>query len=72
MYTFELTKDGYYILQHGQRVYHQYKPLIPFPRPTMQESAMAHINSLLEQDNAMAIRVDALEEMINELLLGGL
>lgn len=74
MYTYEILEDGksYHILTHGVPTHYQYEPFIPYRGTTIEESATLHIEKIIETNNQVQMRVDALEEMINELLLGGL
>ncbi len=42
-------KKEYYIKENGKRLYYQYGEFIPYPRPTMEESAVAHIEAIIKE-----------------------
>jgi len=77
-FTFEVVENGYYILNNGVKTYHQYEPHIPYRKESYALSAQAHIEELIKeasvQERTIPIesRIEVLEEMINELLLGGM
>lgn len=45
---YELTSDGYYILDHDDPLFrvHQYEPYIPDPSKTYEENAIAQMAAL--------------------------
>lgn len=45
-YTYEVTKNGYYILINGNKVIHQYEPYIPDTSKSYEENAKAQIEEL--------------------------
>lgn len=42
-------KKEYYIKENGKRLYYQYGEFIPYPRTTMEESAIAHIEEIIKE-----------------------
>lgn len=72
--TFEIDEKGtgYYIIDvdRGTKLLYQYPPYIPFERPTIEESAQAHIDEIIELDAAAEqerITIEDLQKQIAEL-----
>lgn len=42
-------KKEYYIKENGRRLYYQYGEFIPYPKATMEESAIAHIEEIIKE-----------------------
>jgi len=49
-YSYEITKDGYYILINGERSIHQYEPYIPDKTKTYEENAITQIEEMKQAD----------------------
>lgn len=41
-------KKEYYIKENGRRLFYQYGEFIPYPKETMEESAIAHIEQIIK------------------------
>lgn len=60
-------KKEYYIKENGKRVLYQYGEFIPYPKSTMEESAIAHIEEIIkERETAEQERV-TIESLQKEL-----
>lgn len=42
-------KKEYYIKENGRGLYYQYGEFIPYPKATMEESAIAHIEEIIKE-----------------------
>ena len=42
-------KKEYYIKENGRRLFYQYGEFIPYPKATMEESAIAHIEEIIKE-----------------------
>lgn len=63
-------KKEYYIKENGRRLYYQYGEFIPHPRPTMEESAIAHIEEIIKERAAAEqerVTIEDLKKQIEEL-----
>ncbi len=49
-YTYEVTKDGYFILENGTKVRHQYEPYIPNHNISYEENAKLQIKGMQIND----------------------
>ena len=69
--TFEIDEKGtgYYIIDvdRGTKLLYQYPPYIPFERPTIEESAQAHIDEIVELDAAAEQERVTIEDLQKEL-----
>ena len=63
-------KKEYYIKENGRRLFYQYGEFIPYPRPTMEESAIAHIEEIIKERAAAEqerVTIEDLKKQIEEL-----
>lgn len=63
-------KKEYYIKENGKRLYYQYGEFIPYPRTTMEESAIAHIEAIIKERaeaEKERVTIESLQKQIEEL-----
>lgn len=63
-------KKEYYIKENGRRLYYQYGEFIPYPKATMEESAIAHIEEIIKERAAAEkerVTIESLQKQIEEL-----
>ncbi len=60
-YTYEITENGYYILNEGKRWIHQYEPYIPNKNLSYEENAKAQIKELIEQDYLQKVIIEEIK-----------
>ena len=63
-------KKEYYIKENGRRLYYQYGEFIPYPKATMEESAIAHIEEIIKERAATEkerVTIESLQKQIEEL-----
>lgn len=61
------NKKEYYIKENGRRLFYQYGEFIPYPRPTMEESAIAHIEEIIKERAAAEKERVTIESLQKEL-----
>lgn len=62
-------KKEYYIKENGRRLFYQYGEFIPYPKATMEESAIAHIEEIIKERAATEKERITLEGLQQELEL---
>lgn len=63
-------KKEYYIKENRRRLYYQYGEFIPYPKATMEESAIAHIEEIIKERAAAEkerVTIESLQKQIEEL-----
>lgn len=60
-------KKEYYIKENGRRLYYQYGEFIPYPKATMEESAIAHIEEIIKERAAAEKERVTIEDLQKEL-----
>ena len=63
-------KKEYYIKENGRRLFYQYGEFIPYPKATMEESAIAHIEEIIKERAAAEqerVTIEDLKKQIEEL-----
>ncbi len=60
-------KKEYYIKENGRRLYYQYGEFIPYPKATMEESAIAHIEEIIKERAAAEQERVTMESLQKEL-----
>lgn len=63
-------KKEYYIKENGRRLFYQYGEFIPYPKATMEESAIAHIEAIIKERAAAEkerVTIESLQKQIEEL-----
>ena len=71
-YTYEITKNGYYIFIDGIKVIHQYEPYLLDSTKDYEANAKAQIIQMREADTLEKNnenKIEQLEEQITELQL---
>ena len=68
-YEIDEKGTGYYIINavNGAKILYQYPPYIPFERPTIEESAQAHIDELLKAEAEAEKERITIEDLQKEL-----
>lgn len=71
-YEIDEKGTGYYIINavNGAKILYQYPPYIPYERPTIEESAQAHIDEMIKEETAIEqerITIEDLQKQIAEL-----
>lgn len=66
-YTYEVTKNGYFIFINNKKVIHQYEPYIPDPNLSYEENAKAQIEELKRADEMAKNEKTEMEERILNL-----
>lgn len=62
-------KKEYYIKENGRRLFYQYGDFIPYPKATMEESAIAHIEEIIKERAAAEKERVTIEDLQQELEL---
>ena len=60
-------KKEYYIKENGRRLFYQYGEFIPYPKATMEESAIAHIEEIIKERAAAEQERVTIEKLHKEL-----
>ena len=60
-------KKEYYIKENGRRLFYQYGEFIPYPKATMEESAIAHIEEIIKERAAAEQERVTIEKLQQEL-----
>lgn len=63
-------KKEYYIKENGRKLFYQYGEFIPYPKATMEESAIAHIEEIIKERAAAEqerVTIESLQKQIEEL-----
>lgn len=71
-YEIDEKGTGYYIINavNGAKILYQYPPYIPYERPTIEESAQAHIDEMIKEETAIEqerVTIEDLQKQIAEL-----
>lgn len=62
-------KKEYYIKENGRRLFYQYGEFIPYPKATMEESAIAHIEEIIKERATAEKERVTIEDLQQELEL---
>lgn len=62
-------KKEYYIKENGRRLFYQYGEFIPYPKATMEESAIAHIEEIIKERATAEKEKVTMEDLQQELEL---
>ena len=63
-------KKEYYIKENGRKLFYQYGEFIPYPKATMEESAIAHIEEIIKERAAAEkerVTIESLQKQIADL-----
>lgn len=60
-------KKEYYIKENGRRLFYQYGEFIPYPKATMEESAIAHIEAIIKERATAEKERVTIEDLQKEL-----
>lgn len=60
-------KKEYYIKENGRRLFYQYGEFIPYPKATMEESAIAHIEEIIKERATAEKERVTIEDLQKEL-----
>ena len=60
-------KKEYYIKENGRRLFYQYGEFIPYPKATMKESAIAHVEEIIKERATVEKERVTIEDLKKEL-----